>query len=272
MLRTLPRAGRIRGMVMTFRRWCWSSCLLGLFPVAVFAQVVQPLQHAPDGNVFQRLISISIPSVPNAPFTATVKTEWTRRFADGSNSILRNHRVVARDDAGRVFEERRQLVADASIDSPITRIEIRDPVAHVRYFCYPKAKTCWQKEYFSRTSVIADPAGPLPNGMGYRTATNLGENIVNGLEAVGTRTVTTLNAGFAGTDRPITITKEIWYSSSLGVNLRVHRVDPRFGTQDFSVTEIDQAAPDPALFQVPAGYTVVHQSTVTSPAPAQHTR
>src|SRR5580658_849534 len=69
-------------------------------------------EHAPDGGTIQRIQSIDIPPIPNAPFSAVVVTEWTRIMPDGSTALMKNHRMVARDSVGRVFEERRYLTPD----------------------------------------------------------------------------------------------------------------------------------------------------------------
>jgi hypothetical protein len=44
--------------------------------------------------------------------------------------------------------------------------------------------------------------------------------------------------------------------------------DPRFGDTTYQITKITQGAPDPALFQIPADYTVTEQPAVISPRPA----
>ena len=72
----------------------------------------QQTQRPPDGGTREVLISILIPSLPNAPFTAIVNTEWIRQLPDGSSITLKNHRAIARDAAGRIFQERRALVPD----------------------------------------------------------------------------------------------------------------------------------------------------------------
>src|SRR5258708_26490777 len=80
------------------------------------AQTPQPpaqqSQRLPDGGTREVLISILIPSLPNAPFTATVNTEWIRQLPAGSTITLKNHRAIARDAAGRVFQERPALIPD----------------------------------------------------------------------------------------------------------------------------------------------------------------
>lgn len=53
----------------------------------------RPRPH--DGGVQERLVSILIPGVPGAPFSATVSTESVRMLADGSRITLVNHRAIA---------------------------------------------------------------------------------------------------------------------------------------------------------------------------------
>ena len=64
----------------------------------------------PDGGVRETLESIFIPPKPNAPFTLTLDTEWTRAFGNGGTYTLVNERHIARDTAGRIYEERWYLV------------------------------------------------------------------------------------------------------------------------------------------------------------------
>jgi hypothetical protein len=45
-------------------------------------------------------------------------------------------------------------------------------------------------------------------------------------------------------------------SQTLGIELRYITDDPRTGKQTTEVTDIQQTAPDPALFQPPEGYQV----------------
>jgi len=106
------------------------------------AQAPQPppqqSRRPPDGGTREMLISILIPSLPNAPFTATVNTEWIRQLPDGSTITLKNQRAIARDAAGRIFQERRALVPDdGKAQSGVTQIEISDPVSHELYICMP---------------------------------------------------------------------------------------------------------------------------------------
>src|SRR5438046_9644188 len=87
-------------------------------------------------------MSILIPSLPNAPFTATVNTGWIRQLPDGSTITLKNHRAIARDAAGRIFQERRARVPDdGKAQSGGTQIEISDPFTHELYICMPQGRS-----------------------------------------------------------------------------------------------------------------------------------
>ena len=231
------------------------------------AQDSEEGMHAPDGNSRERFINIIIPAVPNAPFTSTVRAEWTRTLEDGTTLTLQNHRAVIRDSKGRIYQERRSLVPkDGQKESEVQRIEISDPSAHVKYFCFVESHTCYLNDYLAPTNADLPPAEFVGAGGASTTRQDLGKNIVNGLDAIGTLETTTINAGAMGNDRPISITKEFWYSPKLSLNLSVKRVDPLHGTQTFNVTDIGLADPDPKYFSLPAGYTVVDHRTKTKPA------
>jgi hypothetical protein len=124
-------------------------------------------QRPPDGGTREVLISILIPSLPNAPFNATVNTESIRQFADGSTITLKNHRAIARDTAGRIFQERRLLVPDdGKHDSPVTQIEISDPVSHALYICVPRELVCQVELFSPREPAIPPAPGPDRKGPG----------------------------------------------------------------------------------------------------------
>jgi hypothetical protein len=80
--------------------------------------------------------------------------------------------------------------------------------------------------------------------------------VIDDLNVVGTRETITINAGVLGNNKPLVSTREFWYSPDLQVNLSVLRKDPREGTQVIHVVDLSRTEPDPATFQVPAGYVV----------------
>jgi hypothetical protein len=53
------------------------------------------------------------------------------------------------------------------------------------------------------------------------------------------------------------VERKYWYSPQPGINLLSKRVDPRFGAQTFTITEVSISEPHAQLFDLPKGFTVV---------------
>lgn len=85
----------------------------------------------------------------------------------------------------------------------------------------------------------------------------LGEQNIEGVNARGTRTITTIPAGAIGNERAIETVYEKWYSTELQMIVLSKHSDPRFGEQTYKLTNINRSEPDSSLFQVPTGYKVV---------------
>jgi hypothetical protein len=239
----------------------WMAC-------TVQAQVqVQPPIRPPqtqDGGTREVLESIAIPPLADAPFSGTLVTEWTRPMADGGSYTLTNRRRIARDSAGRIYEERWLLVPKGSdIKSSMNFIQIADPVNRTLYTCSIFHKRCDLSAYRPPASAAFEDEPPPPGRSkdGAHTVENLGAKNLFGLDTIGTRQTTTIPQGTVGNDRPIQIVFEFWHSPRLGFNLESLRSDPRLGTQKFTITELDMVDPDPQLFTVPEGYQVVDQQT-----------
>jgi hypothetical protein len=81
-----------------------------------------------------------------APFTLTLETEWVKQLYDGGTTTLVNKRRIARDAAGRVYQERWALVPknDHRVQSIMNMTQIHDPLAHTRHDCFLswKKRTC----------------------------------------------------------------------------------------------------------------------------------
>ena len=79
---------------------------------------------------------------------------------------------------------------------------------------------------------------------------------IEGVQAEGTRTTTTIPAGAIGNEQPIQVVNENWYSPELQVVVMTSHSDPRFGQTTYTLTNIQRAEPAATLFQVPPDYTV----------------
>ena len=218
-----------------------------------------------DGGVREVLESIAIPPIPHAPFFATLDTEATKYTADGTTMTFVNERHIARDVQGRIYEERWFLVPkNGSVKSAMNWIQIADPKQRTLYNCSPQRHICDLLVYAPASDLgAASPAKGtsriLPNGQGNVAWEDLGNRNIAGIDTVGARETTTMNAGTLGNDQPLTSMREYWHSDQLGINLLSIRTSPMFGKQTFTITEITAAEPDPQLFELPAGYSVNDQ-------------
>ena len=89
----------------------------------------------------------------------------------------------------------------------------------------------------------------------YETKTEqLGTQNIEGVNAEGTRTITTIPAGAIGNERPIEMIYEKWYSNELQLVVMSKHSDPRFGEQTYRLTNIVRSEPDSSLFSLPTGY------------------
>ncbi|MDQ3649441.1 MAG: hypothetical protein M3458_04015 [Acidobacteriota bacterium] len=111
------------------------------------------------------------------------------------------------------------------------------------------------------------PAPPHGEGFGvtefYRNPSSsdlkkesLGKQTIEGVEAEGTRSTTTIPAGAIGNQQPIQIISERWYSPELQTVVMTRHSDPRSGETTFKLTNINRSEPARSLFEVPADYTV----------------
>jgi hypothetical protein len=232
---------------------------LGFLALGVPLMAQDATMHAPDGGTRQRVQSIDIPPSTNAPFSAVVTTELTTILPDGSKRTVRNHRTVARDSSGRVFQERRRFAPNGDKQTtPLGQLEYVDPNRHEMVLCSPQAQVCTVYPWNASNAAVLQKVGPLPNGMGEMTREALGQKTIESLDVVGSREVTTINAGAIGNEKAEPIVKEFWYSPRLQINVITKRFDPRVSAiQDFEVGNISLTEPDPKMFEPPVGYRMV---------------
>ena len=97
------------------------------------------------------------------------------------------------------------------------------------------------------------------SGGGKTTKEELGTQNIEGVTATGTRATTVIPAGAIGNVQEIRIVSEQWFSPDLEVLVLTRHSDPRVGETVYRLTNIVRGQPDPALFSVPADYTVVQR-------------
>ena len=89
---------------------------------------------------------------------------------------------------------------------------------------------------------------------------DLGQQVIEGVLATGTRMTTTIPAGSIGNEQPILVVSEQWFSLDLKVLVMTKHSDPRSGENTYRLTNITQTEPARSLFEVPADYTLKDSS------------
>jgi hypothetical protein len=160
-------------------------------------------------------------------------------------------------------------------------IEISDPVSGARYTLDPRSRTA-RKLFFpsappppppGTTAIPKTPAvqatipalsPTLPDSQQQSpqfSRESLGTQTIDGVLAVGTRTIVTYPIGAVGNDRPITSVSETWTSPELKTVVLSKNSDPRNGDSTTRLTNISHLEPDPSLFQIPSDYEIVDPQT-----------
>lgn len=235
--------------------------LLAVFLLIVssflFAQDSEELARGPDGGTTYHVDGISVRPLPGQPFSGRSTTEWSRTLEDGSVVTTHLFAMVARDSQGRIYREGRNFVPVGSNQEPRRyRFKIFDPITHTLTLCMVATRSCNVTDYFAPTGFTQRPVGPFDEGKRSLARESIGNDVMDGINVVGTRETVTINAGVVGNSQALSITREFWYSPELQVNLAITRKDPREGKQVVRVQEVSRSEPDQNLFKVPEGYAV----------------
>jgi len=228
-----------------------------LFACTLTAQESQEPSRGPDGGTHMRVGGIEILPVAGRPFSGRDSIDWTRNLEDGSVVATHIDANLARDGQGRIYRENVSFLPSTSNkQSKPYEFNISDPATHTRTSCVVPTRHCTINNYHAPTFFAPRLSGPFDKGTRELTRESLGNDIVDGLNVVGTRETVSIKAGEVGNSQPLVTTREFWYSPDLQVNLSVTRKDPRIGTQVIHVVNVSRAEPDPSVFEVPAGYIV----------------
>jgi hypothetical protein len=235
--------------------------------------------------------------VKNQPYQAQAVTEMKQTLADGSHITQTTTATVARDSDGRTVRIQKlgaigpwKPASDSAQSDGPTLTTIFDPVAqtHIDYTSDSKIAHVLpipmplsgaikgRARGFAMIGPGSGAMGPGPvtfalqghedSGEAGSDANSkseaLGTKTIDGIPVTGTRTTTTIPAGTIGNDKDLTISRETWYSPDLKLVIQSTQTDPRFGETTYSLMNIQRSEPDPALFQVPAGYTIDKASVV----------
>jgi hypothetical protein len=206
------------------------------------------------------------------PYSATAVTHTVQMLADGSQIERTQSEVFYRDEQGRTRTETNEGKF----------VQIVDRVAGFTYSLDTAAKTARATEIMTggrrganasvtQTQAIEDlkamadklkaaqeqSASAQAKGAPNLATEDLGTQFINGVQAKGARTTSTIPVGAIGNNRELKTVSERWESKDLGLLVKSVNSDPRFGTTTYELTNISQSAPDPSLFRVPGDYTVL---------------
>lgn len=212
------------------------------------------------------------PAITGAPYSGQVSREVARTLPNGAHtSVTQLDPLTSRDAQGRVRTE--QPVFPNRPDS-FTAIRIQDPVAGFQYVLDPVNHVAHRMPFRPDYTQARNPApapAPAPQAQTTtesgvtRTLTPLGEKNIAGIAAVGSRIV---ESGTIPNGRSLNRTQEDWRDPRTGESLLTKLTSDNM---DMTATLLRYAPgdPDPALFRIPAGYTVVDE---TGPFQVVHKR
>lgn len=89
--------------------------------------------------------------------------------------------------------------------------------------------------------------------------------MIEGADVHGYRRIVTVPEKINGTEQPVAVTDEYWYTEELHINMLQKHTDPRTGELTVRVTNLNRLEPPLELFDVPLEYKVVD---ITPPARA----
>jgi hypothetical protein len=212
-------------------------CLLALIARPAIAQQPDLLTAQPAQE----------PVVTGAPYSADQITT-VRLTVFGSNVEQKVVARMYRDSSGRIRREQSLAGFEAVRSSDDLVVTIVDPGAGVMYTLNPATRTAYRMPIDRSGATAASSRAAQEETMGTRD--------IDGIRAVGRRSVVTLAGGPTGAEPPVEISDERWESPDLRVViLAIHR-DPRSGEFEQRLTNVRRAEPAPDLFTIPPTYTI----------------
>jgi len=261
---TMPALSRRACFVLSF--FMLAACCLRL---RAQNQSAPPI---PKSSEAARNISVTVsaPSarvlvITNAPYSAEQHTIQSDAVADGSRAVSEPRiQLHYRDSAGRTRVDRQMGMPG----NDYKMFFVADNVAGYTYLIDPQAQTVHRFVLHGidsqplRRSDFFSPRKPQPQAPEGPVISfeQLGNETIAGVTAAGRITKTTFPVGLVGNDRPIVATQEEWMSPELLIPMRTKTYDPRRGEVLVEIVKLDRSEPEPELFRVPAGYTVIDET------------
>ena len=192
---------------------------------------------------------------PNAPFSAEIVIENTRRLFDGSTVTKTNKGAVYRDRQGRTRREQPLETIGAfnvvgEDNQPQKLVFINDFPGRTHYFLDLNRRVARKHPLPENRPFL--PETEPKNGK----TESLGTKMLEGVSVEGTRTTFEIPVGQIGNDKPIPVVTEKWFSPELQVVVFSRHVDPLAGEHIFRLVNIKKGDPPADLFVVPANFKI----------------
>lgn len=247
-------------------------------------------------NIVRPRMAVESRITKNAPYSGEAVNEFVQTLSDGNRITRKTVTKTYRDSEGRTRREQTitnwstgtetttimigDPVAGLSfVLEPETRTAYRETQIVARAvpstdMPAPGARGggggrggAAVRSYGPEGSVVTTLPTPVPPGgaggvAGVKvpdpgaTTEQLGQKIMEGVPADGTRTTTIIPAGTIGNEQPIKVISEQWFSQDLQVLVSTRHSDPRSGETVYRLVNIVRGEQDRSLFEVPADYTI----------------
>ncbi|MDE1177232.1 MAG: hypothetical protein PW789_11610 [Edaphobacter sp.] len=198
-----------------------------------------------------------------------------QKLADGTTIEKQSTASLARDSQGRTWSKVKRpgdplrpetmRYETISVFDPNTRTSTNwctcSKVATVKHFGEPLPRRTERVPGAEGMDVYLGP--DREHRLKYHTE-ELPPQIIMGVTTRGSKVVRIVPAGVDGNDKDLTTTIQSWYSPELRLALITIIDDPVSGLRKFEFSNMKRTEPDPALFQVPAGYTLRDEENRTA--------
>jgi hypothetical protein len=248
------------------RRVSWMILGVGLFfggasslPSQEPYANTRPAGKVPDVAAEPGADNMYVPPKAGEPFTGKSTVNWTS--PDGTQSRLAFMSMVARDSTGRIYFESRRRIGQDGQFQPRWNFILIDPKEETRTVCYVRTQTC-RINAFKRISYADSERVEDVGRATTMETTNLGTSVMDTLTVEGRRETTSVAAGAYNNEKVMVITRDVWHSPELDLDVAVTKTDPRSGTFARKIEIESRGEPDTEYFTIPKEYTLLDNRPV----------
>lgn len=207
--------------------------------------------RTPDVAADPWIENMYVPPIAAQPFTG--KSVVTFTTLDGATHQLFMS-MLARTPSGKIYFENRRAFSPTGELEPRTYFIVIDPKEKTRTICYVSTKTCRINAFRRINYGQAENVEDVPRAANMESV-SLGTSVIDSLTVTGTKETTSVAAGAYGNKEAMVITREVWHSPELDLDVSITKTDPRSGTHTRTIEIISRGEPDAEYFTIPTEYT-----------------